>query len=543
MIELAYLKGMNVAMEMSAGINKSTTRTNIKHNNRAMNEKDKAKNTHIDYTKSDENKYLVKKDIRELYREEFDGPLEKYNAKQKRKDRKIDDYYKHIKNGKKTAPQQEMIIQIGNRDDFEDNEENKEKANYVLEKWFEGFQERNPQLKAYNAVIHNDEASPHLHLNFVPVAYGYKNGLEKQVAFDRALLNQNPNLDKNKPFANWVEGELSEIEKLMNEVGIERKRVGTNDYKDVNEYKEKQDEKAKLEQLTEEVEQQKRKYERKVESYKEPLTELENLESTVTDHKSLFGKKSGKLVPEETYEMLKMGYVKGVVKEEDSEKVAEYDSLERDLELTEKMLEASREKTKEEQRKKVAEKKRHEEEMEQEKKRHEAELKKSAAEYERKLAELATKNSDLQQENSKLRKLLGNERNDSKAIRERLAVVEANYSKNVAERKQNEIQAFRGAYNTKNAIGYVLKHSNTLQPWERDVLQAVSKSAVTSVDHYRRHVSGDIDLGHIERLSHGTGAVRHVPKDVKGYMQNVKMLDSVKQRGVANKSANTGRGM
>ena len=56
MIELAYLKGMNVAMEMSAGINKSTTRTNIKHNNREMNEKDKAKNTHIDYTKSDENK-------------------------------------------------------------------------------------------------------------------------------------------------------------------------------------------------------------------------------------------------------------------------------------------------------------------------------------------------------------------------------------------------------------------------------------------------------------------------------------------------------
>lgn len=543
MIELAYLKGMNVAMEMSAGINKSTTRTNIKHNNREMNEKDKAKNTHIDYTKSDENKYLIQKDIRELYREEFGGPLEKYNAKQKRKDRKIDDYYKHIKNGKKTAPQQEMIIQVGNRDDFEDDEENKEKANYILEKWLEGFQERNPQLKIYNAVIHNDEASPHLHLNFVPVAHGYKNGLEKQVAFDRALLNQNPNLDKNKPFANWVEGELSEIEKLMNEVGIERKRVGTNDYKDVNEYKQKQKEKAELEQLTKEVDEQKEKYERKVESYKEPLTELENLESTVTDHKPLFGKKSGKLVPEETYEMLKMGYVKGVVKEEDSEKVAEYDSLERELELSEKMLEVSRRKTKEAQLKQVAEKKKHEKELEQEKERHEAELKKTAAEYERKLAELATKNIDLQQENSNLRNVLVKERNDSKGISERLSVVEANYRQNALERRENEIQAFKGAYDTKNAIGFVLKHSNSLQPWERDVLQAVGKNAVGSVDRFTRHVVGDINLGHTERLSQGTGAVKNVPKAVRSYMENVKTLDSVKQRNVANKSANTGRSM
>jgi len=530
-------------MDMSVSLAKSVDKTNIKHNNREMNEKEKAKNAHIDYTKSDENKYLIQKDIRELYREEFDGPLAKYNAKQKQKSRRIDDYYKHVKSGKKTAPQHEMIIQIGDKDDFEDNEENKEKANYILEKWLEGFQERNPQLKVYNAVIHNDEASPHLHLNFVPVAHGYKNGLEKQPSFEKALLNQNPNLNNKRPFMEWRENEVAEVEKLMNEVGIKRKLVGTNDYKDVNEYKEKQDEKAKLEQLTKEVDEQKEKYERKVESYKEPLTELENLESTVTDHKPLFGKKSGKLVPEETYEMLKMGYVKGVVKEEDSEKVAEYDSLERDLELTEKMLEASRQKTKEAQIKQVNEKKRHEEEMEQEKKRHEAELKKSAAEYERKLAELATKNGDLQQENSKLRNEIGKERNDSKAIRERLSVVEANHSKNVQERRENEIQAFRGAYDTKNAIGYLLKNSNSLQPWERDVLQAVGKNAVNSVDRFPRHVFGTVDLTHTERLSQGTGAVKNVPKSVRSYMENVKTLDSVKQRNVANKSANTGRSL
>ncbi len=531
---------------MSASANKSTKRTNIEHNNRDMNEKDKAKNTHIDYAKSDENKYFVKKDIRELYREEFNGPLEKYNAKQKRKDRKIDDYYKHIQRGKKTAPQQEMIIQVGNRDDFEDNEENKEKVNYVLEKWFEGFQERNPQLKVYNAVIHNDEASPHLHLNFVPVATGYKNGLEKQVAFDRALINQNSDLDKFNPFTEWRESELAEVEKLMNEVGIERKLVGTNDYKDVNEYKEKQAEKAKLEQLTKEVDEQKEKYERKAESYKEPLDEFEYLESTVKDHKPMFGKK-GKLVPEETYEMLTQGYVKGVVKEEDSEKVKQFDNLERELELANQMLEASQQRIQEEQLKQLAEKKQHEKEMEQEKARHEAELKNSAAEYERKLAELETKNNELQQDNSKWRNLISKERNDSKAVRERLETFERKYDKNVAERTENEIQAFKGAYDTKNAIGYVLKHSDNLYAWQTDVLQAVGKRAVASVDRFPRHVvpqpdGRTISLEHIEYLSQGTGAIANVPSGVKSYMQNVKMLASVKQHGT-NKSANTGRSL
>ena len=62
---------------------------------------------------------------------------------------------------------------------------------------------RNPNLKVYNAVIHNDEASPHMHLNFVPVASGYKRGLEKQVSFDRAIMQQDVTLDKMRPFDDW----------------------------------------------------------------------------------------------------------------------------------------------------------------------------------------------------------------------------------------------------------------------------------------------------------------------------------------------------
>ena len=205
-----------------------------------MSEKEKEQNSHIDYSRSDENKYLVQKDLKKLYREEFGEVLENYNAKQKRNDRKIDDYYKHIQSSKKTSLQQEMIIQVGDKDDFS-SKQDFEKANEILEEWLLGFEKRNPNLKIYNAVIHNDEASPHMHLNFVPVASGYKRGLEKQVSFDRAITQQDPKLDKTRPFDDWREKEVKILEEMLKERGIERKLVGSNNYKDVNEYKEKKD--------------------------------------------------------------------------------------------------------------------------------------------------------------------------------------------------------------------------------------------------------------------------------------------------------------
>ncbi|EEM99107.1 hypothetical protein bthur0014_62720 [Bacillus thuringiensis IBL 4222] len=205
-----------------------------------MNEKEKERNSHIDQSRSHENKYLVQKDVKDLYEKEFGEVLEKYNAKQKRNDRKIDDYYKHIQSSKKTSLQQEMIVQVGDMKDF-NYRADYEKANEILLDWFKDFEKRNPNLKVYNAVIHNDEASPHMHLNFVPVASGYKRGLEKQVSFDRAITQQDATLDKTRPFDDWREKEVQLLEKALKERGIERKLVGTNEYKDVNEYKEKKD--------------------------------------------------------------------------------------------------------------------------------------------------------------------------------------------------------------------------------------------------------------------------------------------------------------
>lgn len=223
-------------MSLSVSLTKATKKTNIKHNNRV----EKVPSKNIDLDRSHENNYLVQKNLRELYREEFDQVLEKYNSKQKRKDRKIDNYYEHIKASKKVSLQQEMIIQVGDKDDFQ-SEGGWKIANEILVEWFQEFQERNPNLKIYNAVIHNDEASPHLHINFVPVAGGYKRGLEKQVAFDRAIIQQDSKLNKVRPFDDWRENEVNLVADLLKKRGIERKLVGTNQYKDVNDYKVKKD--------------------------------------------------------------------------------------------------------------------------------------------------------------------------------------------------------------------------------------------------------------------------------------------------------------
>ncbi|MED3275671.1 plasmid recombination enzyme [Bacillus thuringiensis serovar silo] len=239
-------------MSMSVSLKKATNKTNIKHNNRVMNEKEKERNSHIDPSRSHENKYLVQKDVKKLYQEEFGEVLEKYNVKQKRNDRKIDDYYKHIQSSKKTSLQQEMIVQVGDVKDF-NYRADYEKANEILLEWFQDFEKRNPNLKVYNAVIHNDEASPHMHVNFVPVASGYKRGLEKQVAFDKAIMQQDVTLDKTRPFDDWREKEVRSLEKILQEHGIERKLVGSNEYKDVNEYKEKKDLEREIRWLEREV--------------------------------------------------------------------------------------------------------------------------------------------------------------------------------------------------------------------------------------------------------------------------------------------------
>lgn len=243
-------------MKHSISFKKSTKKTSISHNNRTLDEEQqKSKyHKHINFDKSNENVYLEQTPIKEKYDELFGEAVEKFNAKQKRADRKIDDYYAKVRKDKKLEPQREFIIQVGSIDDYrmtkddgsptgltlEQIERNKQIANDILKSYYKEFQERNPNLPIYNAVIHNDEVSPHMHLNVIPVASGYKRGMEKQCSFNKALKQQGIAFDKENNRALWNNfrnQEVESIERLMSEHGWERKEVGTNHIKDVHEYK------------------------------------------------------------------------------------------------------------------------------------------------------------------------------------------------------------------------------------------------------------------------------------------------------------------
>ena len=226
---------MPISFKKAAGV------TSISHNNRDFEEKDWENefHSHIDRERTPDNVIIKQEHVRDAYERIFGEALEKYNDKQKRKDRKIDDYYDHVKNSKTLHTQYEFIVQVGKKEDFENSPENWETANEILLEYVEEFQERNPNFEVYNAVIHNDEASPHLHLNVIPVAEGYKRGLERQPAFNRALENQGVAFDKDSRtiFRNFREQEINGIEQALNEKGIERLKVGTNQIKDHHEYK------------------------------------------------------------------------------------------------------------------------------------------------------------------------------------------------------------------------------------------------------------------------------------------------------------------
>lgn len=254
-------------MGFSISFKKGTKNTSISHNNRELTDSQKNNDwhKHIDFTKSDENIYLEQTDIREKYEELFGEAVEEYNAKQKRADRKIEDYLAKVRKDKKMEPQREFIVQVGTLDDFrttrddgsstgiseQEAEQNRVIANKILVEYFKEFKERNPNLSVYNAVIHNDEVSPHLHLNIVPVAEGYKRGVQRQPSFNKALQQQGLQADKENGrvlWNNFRSQEVESVERLMADFGWDRELVGTNKIKDIHEYKEIMSEISELRQ-------------------------------------------------------------------------------------------------------------------------------------------------------------------------------------------------------------------------------------------------------------------------------------------------------
>ena len=250
------------------------------HNRREYEKIGKPIPDNIDVSKSSENITLVDKDIKQAYQEIFGEALEKYNAKQKRADRKIEDYCDHIKkskNGEKLF--YEDVVQWGSKDDFQ-NPQTRERAKEALVKYVEGFEERNPNLKLIGAYIHMDEASPHLHLDYVPVAHGYSRGLSTRNSLDRAMKEMGfaPENESRKNNATklWKESERSYFGEICRSMGleVEMERQSTRKNLSVEEYKDARDE------MLGNIEQEKEAIVAEVEPLRELKTGIDEIAGT-----------------------------------------------------------------------------------------------------------------------------------------------------------------------------------------------------------------------------------------------------------------------
>lgn len=194
----------------------------------------------VDPTRTKNNIIYCNEKIKDVYHELFDEALEKYNAKQARKDRVIDDYYEKIRTSKQEKPFHEIILQIGDKDNMNAQSENGEIAKKILDKYMHDFEKRNPYLRVFSAHLHMDEATPHLHIDFVPFTTGSKRGLETRVSLKKALEAQGfkGGSRSDTEWNQWVASEKQKLAEVMLEHGIEWEKKGTHEkHKSVNEFK------------------------------------------------------------------------------------------------------------------------------------------------------------------------------------------------------------------------------------------------------------------------------------------------------------------
>lgn len=201
-------------------------RGDLRHNNREFRPKN------ADPERKDKNITLVKEDLQKVYHELFDESVIKYNESQKRNDRKIKNYFDKIYRSKKEKPFYEFIIQVGNQND----QPSETKCKAILKEFNDMLIKDYPSLRVFNSVIHMDESTPHLHIDFVPVGDGYKKGMEKRASFKRVLKNLG--LSDFREFQNALFFKLEQISKQHNiervsDIAIGAKHIPIQQYREI----------------------------------------------------------------------------------------------------------------------------------------------------------------------------------------------------------------------------------------------------------------------------------------------------------------------
>ncbi|RGU05357.1 plasmid recombination protein [Hominilimicola sp.] len=225
----------------------------VNHNSRKF----KAEN--VDPSRTHLNIDYCNENIKKVYHQLFDESLKRYNDKQTRADRKINNYYEKICNSKQEKPFHEIILQIGNKEDMSAESENGLLAKQILDEYYKGFQERNPQLKVFSVHLHMDEATPHLHIDFVPFTTGSKRGLDTRVSLKQALAAQGfkGGTRENTEWNQWIQSEKEQLSAVMERHGIEWEHKGTHEkHLSVLDYK-KQERQKEIEVLEDKLAEKK----------------------------------------------------------------------------------------------------------------------------------------------------------------------------------------------------------------------------------------------------------------------------------------------
>lgn len=224
--------------------------------------------------------------IQAVYHQLFDEALKRYNEKQARADRRISNYYEKIRSGNQEKPFHEIILQIGNKEDMSATGEYAELALTVLDKYYQGFQERNPNLRVFSAHLHMDEATPHIHIDFVPFTTGSKRGLDTRVSLKQALAAQGfkGGTRGATEWAQWVQSEKEQLAAVMERCDIQWEQKGTHDkHLSVLDYKKQEREKeiAALDTTLAEKQDELETVQSRIDNFDQGVQSIEKLEQRI----------------------------------------------------------------------------------------------------------------------------------------------------------------------------------------------------------------------------------------------------------------------
>ena len=210
----------------------------------------------VDQDRVDLNICYCDENIKGVYRQLFDEAVERYNVG-KRKDRQITNYYEKIRQGKQEKLFHEVIFQIGNCEDMAVGTPEGNLTGKVLDQYMQDFQQRNSNLRVFSCYLHQDEATPHLHIDFVPYVTGWKGkGMDTRVSLKQALKSQGfQGGTKHATELNqWINHEKEILAEIAKQHGIEWKQKGTQEeHLDVYNFK-KKERKKEVQELEQEKE-------------------------------------------------------------------------------------------------------------------------------------------------------------------------------------------------------------------------------------------------------------------------------------------------